>query len=466
MWKYGSYSLLITVVAVAIFAFVALLVRNVDWKIDMTQSKIYSLSKQTKDVLANLKEDINVNVFFIKGREDQRVNRLLNTYKKFSPRLKIEYIDILKSPDKIKKYSDVYLDYNNDPYPVSVVFESPKGVKVINHFEMITTSYGQQDFQGEQKFTNAISFFSLEKVPAIYYLQGHREPSFDKFVLQSNILKKENNNVIELNLLTEKRIPDDADIVLDVSPQTEFLPEEITEIRRYLDNGGKGVFYIDPPITKNQDISKLKDMFLERGIETLDYIAVEGIQNRFYQNQVWIIPQIQSHKINDPIISAGLNILVPYSRSFKITNKNGNTVESLLKTSSNSWGKTEIKDNKFEKLKTDIAGPLDLAVVSSKEIKDKTGKKVGESKVFVAGSSSIINERVLENPGNYDFFLNVFGWVKGEANEITIRPKPTLYSPLKMNNTQRVITIISVIILIPGAIIVVGMLVWTRRKHL
>lgn len=466
IWKYSSYAFLMTIVVLAIFIFIALLMTKVDWKVDMTQSKIYSLSNDTKNALSSLKEDIKVSVFYIKGREDQRVHRLLNTYKKYSNRLKIEYIDVLKNPDKVKKYSDVYLDYNYDAYPVSVVFETTKAVKVINHVDMLASSYGQEEFQGEQKFTNAIRFLTLEKIPNIYYLQGHREPSFDSFAVQTSVLKKENYNVTALNLLTEKTIPKDADIILDVSPQIGFAPEEITEIKRYLNNGGRGVFFIDPPTESKQDIAKLKDMFKDFGIDILDYIAIEGTANRYYQNQVWTVPEIQQHAINEPIISAGLNILVPYSRGIKIASKNGYTVESLLKTSLNSWGKAQIKENKFDKTASDIAGPLNLAVVSSKEIKDSAGNKTGEARIFVSGSSSMVNERILENPGNYDFFLNIFGWEKGKENEITIRPKPTLYSPLRMNNTQRIITIISVLIFIPGAIVVSGLLMWTRRKHL
>jgi len=467
VWKYGSYAVLMTLITLGIFVFIALLVRNVEWKVDMTQSHIYSLSQQTKDVLGKLKEEIKVSVFYIKNREDQRVDRLLNTYKKYSSHLKIEYIDVLKNPERIKQYSDIYLDAQYDANPVSVVFESPKRVKVINHPDMISSSNGQAEFEGEQKFTNAIRYISVEKLPVIYYMQGHREPSIDKFALQSELLKKENYNVTPLNLLTEKKIPADADIILDVSPQTVFMPEEITEIKRYVDNGGKAVFFIDPPIANiKQDISTLKEMIKEWGIEVQDYIAVEGTQNRTYQNAVWILPQIQNHKITEPIISAGLNILVPYSRTLKTNNKNGFAAESLLKTSSNSWGKLEIKANNLNKEKTDIIGPLDLAVTASKQISDKTGKKIGETRIFVAGSSSAINEGVLQNPGNYDFFLNIFGWVKGEAGEITIRPKPSLYSTLNMNNTQRVVTILTVLIFIPLAILIAGLLVWTRRKHL
>ena len=466
VWKYGSYAVLMTLVVLGIFFIVALLIRNVDWKIDMTQNHIYSLSQQTKDVLGNLKDDIKVYVFYIKNREDQRVDRLLNTYKKYSAHLKIEYIDVLKNPERIKQYSDIYLDAQYDANPVSVVFESPKRVKVINHTDMISSSNGQAEFEGEQKFTNAIRYISIEKLPVIYYIQGHREPSADKFALQSELLKKENYNVNPLNLLTEKKIPTDADIILDVSPQSAFMPEEVTEIKRYVNNGGKAVFFIDPPIDAKQDVSALKEMIKEWGIEVQEYIAVEGTQNRTYQNAVWILPQIQNHNITEPIISAGLNILVPYSRTFKTNNKNGFTVESLLKTSSNSWGKLEIKANKLGKEKGDITGPLDLAVTASKQISDKTGKKIGETRIIVAGSSSAINENVLQNPGNYDFFLNIFGWVKGETNEITIRPKPSLYSSLTMNNTQRVVTILIVLIFIPLAILIAGLLVWTRRKHL
>lgn len=465
-WKYGSYAFLMTAVVLGIFIVISMLIRNIDWKIDMTQNKIYSLEKQTTDVLKNLKENVNIYVFYMKGREDERVKRLLDTYKKHSAKVKIEYIDVLKNPDKVKKYTDVYLNYNYDPNPVSVVFETPKRIKVVNHFDMVGAANGQEEFQGENKFTNAIRFVSVEKVPSIYYLLGHREPSLDKFALQSELLKKENYNINTLDLLTQKKIPDDADMILDVSPQTDFLPEEITEIRKYMDNGGKGAFFIDPPVTGKQDISKLKNLLKEWGIEILDNIAVEGSQNRYYQNPVWTVPEIQSYSITDPIRSAGLNILMPYSRCLKAANNNGYTAVSLMKTSSNSWGKTEIKENKLNKAQNDLAGPLDLAAASSKEIKDKTGKKTGDAKIFAAGTSGVINERILENPGNYDFFLNIFGWMKGETEEITIRPKPTLYVPLKMNNTQRVVTILFVLIFIPLAILITGLIVWTRRKHL
>ncbi|MGE5328841.1 MAG: GldG family protein [Deltaproteobacteria bacterium] len=464
-WKYGSYAVLMTIIAIAVFILIALLLKNVDWKIDMTQNKIYSLSKQTKDVISSLKEDINVYVFYVKGREDQSVTRLLETYKKSNPRLKIQYIDNLKNPDKVQKYSEVYLDYENDPTPVSVVFESSKRVKVINHNEMIAASYGLPEFQGEQKFTNALRFVALDRVPTIYYIQGHREAAPSEFAGQLEELRVQNYIVTPINLLSEKKIPDNADMVLVVSPKSDFMPEEITELNRFLNNGGKGIFFIGP-LNDKQNISKLKDFIKGYGIEVLDNVAIEGNSNGYSQSPAWILPKFQNHKITEPIVSANLAMIIPYSRCLKLTNRNGYTVEALLTTSDNSWAKAESSPKTLVKEKTDLPGPLNLAAVSSKEIKDKAGKSIGNTKLVVVGSSAVCSLSALQNPGNYDFFLNIFGWAKGETEDITIRPVPSLYSPLNMNNTQRVITIICLLIFVPGAVIVAGVFMWTRRKHL
>ena len=172
-FKYGSYAFLMTVVVLSIFVVLSLILNKQNWKIDATSNRIYSISDQTKKVLTNIKQDINVYVFYIKGSEDIKVNEMLDRYKKLNPYIKVEFLEAAKHPDKVREYSEMTL---NPDSPIAVVFETGKRSKVVNIYEMYTADNETQSqiFVGEQKFTSAIRYGTQEKTPTIYILQGHK----------------------------------------------------------------------------------------------------------------------------------------------------------------------------------------------------------------------------------------------------------------------------------------------------
>lgn len=460
--KYGSYAVLITAIVIGIFVLVTMIVSAQNWQVDVTKSRLYSLSDHTKQVLSDLEEEVRIYVFYLKGREDFSLNQMLDNYKKSSPHIKIEYLDVVKNPQKFEKYSDAVI---NQELPVSVVFETDKRVKVVNSYEMYDIDYQTQKqvFIGEQKLTNAIKHVTVGEVPTIYFLQGHKEPSIENMRGTPELLRMENYEIKSLNLLKEKTIPNDADIIVDVSPQTKFFPEEIKQLESYFEKGGKGAFLIDAPGKEKQDITALKDMLSKWGVEITDYTVVEGNKENYHQGQTWLLPEIESHEITDPIREYGMSILSINSRALKTADKNGYITKTILKSSSNSWGKTEAKiRNTVEKEEGDIDGPLTVAAAVTKKVEGEDGR---EMKVFVSGSSYLINDEVLQNGGNSELFLNLFGWLQETPEETAIR-KQTLNSTLNMNDSQRVMTILAVLVILPGAVFISGLVVWIRRRYL
>ena len=59
-FKYGGYATLITAIVIAIVIVINLVVDQIDWKADLTQNQMFSLSDQTYKVLDSLKQDINI----------------------------------------------------------------------------------------------------------------------------------------------------------------------------------------------------------------------------------------------------------------------------------------------------------------------------------------------------------------------------------------------------------------------
>ncbi len=108
-------------------------------------------------------------------------------------------------------------------------------------------------------------------------------------------------------------------------------------------------------------------------------------------------------------------------------------------------------------------GPLDLAAVAEKQYDDGS-----YSRIFVSGSAwaveypSILSEATYANG---DFTLNTFSWMTEKPSGLSIRPKVISPETLKMTNVQAT-TMIIIVILIPVAILIFGIVLWFRRRYL
>lgn len=103
--KYGTNT------AVAILALLGILIlanfiakkENIRW--DLTKSKKYTLSDQTKNVLDRLDQDIKVTLFYqTDNPEKANAENLLNEYKEINNRIQAEFIDPDKNPAEANRY--------------------------------------------------------------------------------------------------------------------------------------------------------------------------------------------------------------------------------------------------------------------------------------------------------------------------------------------------------------------------
>lgn len=111
----GSYSLLISLVVLAILVvvnvFVSALPTNLT-KYDISSSKLYSITSNTKVVVNGLEDDVTIYWIVQSGEEDQVIENLLGKYESLS-----EHISVVKrNPDVYPTFAQQYTDetvYNN-----------------------------------------------------------------------------------------------------------------------------------------------------------------------------------------------------------------------------------------------------------------------------------------------------------------------------------------------------------------
>ena len=89
-------------------------------------------------------------------------------------------------------------------------------------------------------------------------------------------------------------------------------------------------------------------------------------------------------------------------------------------------------------------------------------------RIVVAGNASFIGSiSYFGNlKPNIDFFLNSLAWLNKRTDSISVRSKSLFEFPLRMSATMQLVYAGIFVLLIPIGILVAGLVVWLRRRHL
>lgn len=461
--KYGGYAALLTILSVGVLIAVNLLADQIPFKIDLSRNKIYSLSKETYQILSGLKQDLTIYALYKTGQENTDITEILRKYSDHTKKIQLKFIDPDKNPGFVKRYlkDDENLNFG------SLIIESGKQFKVIPAHDLFNFDYSNPyqpnitSLAIEQRVTGAIMYLSTGKAPKIYALEGHGESSLPLEITKQ--LETENYEIKPVNLYTDS-LPQDMDILLLTSPQRDLTHVEIDKIREFLSNGGRAIFLMD--LQKNLP-SNLQSLFQSYGLALQQIMIVEGGSTRFIQNNpLWIQPEMGTHQILTPLISDKMPVIIPYARGIKIleTKKRSLTIEPLLTTSVSAWGKTDLDDPSLEKSQKDLQGPFHIAVAVTDQLTEDKSK---QTKLIVIGNSMFASSEIINSiPGNANFLMNSFSWLQDQNVNLGIKPKSLLTMRLDINSFQTLLFSGLVVIIIPLSVLGAGLMVWLRRRHL
>jgi hypothetical protein len=133
--KYGTNTLVLALAVLGILFLVNLLVFRNTKRFDLTKDQRYSLSDQTRKVMAGLQDEVRI-TYFQRQRDMPRGQDRLKEYQALSPKLKVEFVDPVQSPARAQAH-DV-----RGPWPILVVEQGDRRERISS--------------DGEQDITNAI----------------------------------------------------------------------------------------------------------------------------------------------------------------------------------------------------------------------------------------------------------------------------------------------------------------------
>lgn len=390
------------------------------------------------------------------------VSKLLQKYEEASDHIKVEKKDPVVNPKFTSEYTDEEVSSNS---LIVVCGDRSKIVDYNNIYESsmdyTTYSYTTSGFDGEGQITSAISYVTSDNLPVLYTLDGHGEKSLDS-TLQEDI-EKANIEIKSLNLLTEESVPEDADCLMINSPSTDISEDERDAIIEYLENGGKAMIFSD---YTEESMDNFDAVLENYGVERVDGIVIEGdAQHYAMQMPYYLLPDVSSAEAFSDFSSQGYFVLAPYAQGIRQLDnvRDTLTIESLLTTSDEAYSKTDLNTETLEKTDEDIDGPFDIGVsITEKVDDDKTTQIVYYSTANLMDSQ--INQMVAG--GNEQMITESLNWMcsTDEASTISIPSKSLEVSYLTVTAYDAAYWKICVMGLIPGVFLVVGFVVWLKRR--
>lgn len=465
---YSGNLLLVAVLVLAILGLINYFLSKNNYRMDFTTAKIHSLSDQSVTVLKNLKSDISFKCFFREGNYGRAaMENLLKIYAYHSKRITVEFIDPDKNPGLVKRY-DVTQD------GTTIIEAGDKESRIT------TTS--------EEDVTNALIKATRAQKKIIYFLEGHGEESVEEtgdngFATVKTELEKLGYEVKKQPLALADRFPKDCALLVVPGPQKDLLPNEYETLRAYLKDGGRVLFLIDP------ETPTLLPLFVaDYGFKLENDIVVDTVSRLLGGD--YFMPVVSEYETHAITSKFGYATFFPYARSVELaeTKPEGATVTALAKTSPNSWSERELdqKEVKFTPVK-DKQGPIGLAAVSSFKIKaaesrpaptgsepaspaaeaaSQPGAIEKEARLAVVGDSDFVKNRYYGLSGNGNFFLNIANWLTEEADLIAIQPKTQTPRTIQLTPSQGRLLFLASIVILPLAVLLLGISVWVRRRSL
>jgi ABC-type uncharacterized transport system involved in gliding motility auxiliary subunit len=444
--RYGSNAIILLIAFLGILVVINYLVFNNSKRWDLTEDKTNTLAPETFDVLDSLPEEVTARAFFSPRMSSVSAEDLLNQYA-YAAGDNFEY---------------ELIDPEQDPLAAQNANITRDGTIVLT----MGTTQQQVENVSEQELTSALIRLMNPEDKTVYFLTGHGEynpqDSGDKsYAFLKSRLEAKNYSVKLLNLLSDKTIPADANLIIVAGPIQPVSDEEVSLLSEYLANGNPMVIMEEPlPVTDFGDKEDPLANYIQEswGIKLGHDIVVDLSSN---QQFIAVANQYGNHLITQKM--GNMAAIFPTARSV-LTSDNiseGVSQVGIILTSAQSWAETD-----FSTLQTgsapdegvDVIGPIVIAAVAENFNTN--------ARIVVFGDSDFASDAYIQAYGNLDMIVNSIDWAIGEEALINLTPKEqterVLLTP--QASTINLIFLVSIVI-IPGILVLSGIGVWVTRRR-
>ncbi len=446
--KFTAYTIVYVLIVVAVVGGLNFLANRYDKTVDTTANKKFTLSDQTMKIAKNLKQPVTI-TYWDKATAFQGAHDLLDRYKNLSPKIDVEYQDVDK-----KKTAAI-----------------AAGVKTYGTIQVASGERMQEAKSlTEEEITGAMVRAMKGGERTACFTLGSGEHAItdtdrDGYSGVKDLIEKNNYKTQSLTLIQKAEIPATCTVLIVGGPVHDLIQPEIDAIKAYVENGGRALIMLDPPLhfahMEVDDNQAFTNVLGAWGV-TFDkdlVIDTSGVGQLFGAGPEYpLVASYQSHAIVRDMKDTPT--LFPIARSLQVKNGDKTTVEKLFETTDSSFATTNLASAEIKPSPNDKKGPLTLGAAGTYN----TGKENGNGRFVAVGTSRWIANGFLRFNGNRDLVMNMMNWLSSDEDLISIRPKEPEDRRLNLTTRQMSVVFYESVVFIPLLIVFAGVGVWWKRR--
>ncbi len=473
--------------------------------LDLSRDKVFTLSDESISIAESLSRPVEIVVFaseetFSNVQSEDSVafsggmtqiatvlSEFYNATKHYNTltdgKVTTTYIDMNRNPTAVTQYSNYKKDEAIAEY--DILFISDAQSKVINMNESLFTYDASEYYSSgvlniestvEQALATNLKAVQSTKAQVITFATGYEEDTNTLLGLQ-DLYKLNGYNVEEVNLTRSSEINANTVCLVIPAPTKDYSAETIEKLRTWLHNDGKEGRNLMVFTDAYADCKNLYEFLnVEYGLEVTDNLVYENDLNKMYAYNPYyaystivtgdytascgggdvlagftrqIIPHWEEQ--TEKSVQYSVN-LVTFSEEAQIIPVNNVDAES-----------TQIPEG------TDYDGTIIGMAVAVKEDYQNALQVATTTKVAVCGSSYIPHQvfTSMSTSDNEALLLDSMAKITGNTTSVNISSKSLSEETISFSTTTQIFVGLGIFtVLLPLILLIVGLVVFLKRRHL
>lgn len=511
--KHGTMAVVLTILFVAavvvLNVIVGIISDRVDTTADLTDTGVYTLDEATTDYLSRFEKDVTVSVmnsesnFEGGGTYYKSVNELLKKMAMENEHFKLQYLLIDQNPDFTSRFNGETLSENyivvesaetgrHRIITPGSYFSCPTFRDNLSQYgypenyieqyvnQYVNSSYASQIIEGsniEQAAISALMYVTNTDPVRVAFTEGFGEEDSSSL---SALLDKNGYDVETINIQSVSEIDSGIDYIVMYAPSMDYDNDSLSKLSRFLDNGGafgKNLVYFasysqpsySPADDESSSMKNLASFLAEWGIAIGDSLVLQTNASYTYGGMEYVhLQEIQDTDYAGSTYGSSLLTYDAYVRPviqiWDGGSKGSVEQEVLIKSHDGAYLRpiSTLSDSSFDSSSAE-SGAFNDAVCAYKV--HSTTQDV--TRVVAFGSGMIANSMFMNyaNSNNQDFLINMFNYISGKTEGITITAKSFSNVGFEVNQENANVLAVVLCIVVPIVVIVLGIVIWVRRRH-
>lgn len=449
-------------VAVVVLANAALMRHDVH--IDLTRERTFTPSRAAEEVVASLTREVKLTYFYhARDEAGRRAKHLVEVLGRHNPLLRVRTVDPDRQPTLaqtygVRLYNAAIIEADGRRVQVAGTDDTDIAIGIQRVLRQRVTTFCFAEGHGEYPFDNFEFHTHVETAQA----HSHGDKSSARVEMAGHgagrlrrALEALGYEARKMVTATLREIPADCAVVVAVNPRTTYLPAESEALGAYLERGGAALLLYDLGFVVEP---RLAALLARLGLRLEQQAVVDPLDHYATDHETVAVPVYEPH----PVTSRVALTFYPGIRPITLLPPPpGVRVTPLALSSKESYTRAVAPVG----ARTLAAEPAPAPARRGRQVLAAAVEGTATPfRVVLVGDGDFASNSFFPYMANSDFVLSAMRWLAREDGQTRIRPGLPVPAMVLLTTRQMQRIFLLVEVLLPLSVVLVGAVVWWRRR--